>query len=281
MGFRVKRAMAVPTIALYTSPPSTICSSPHPCHMNSHASYDLEFTSRSSSLPSSTASSSQKPMIGGLSSLFSSTTARHTSSSASISSGGDELGSFRHDKGEELKELSSSFRYSPSKFIGSFFNRDQSPVSVFQGPVSCGSCGVGSAVRTPPLWTGRERSGDASFHGRGSSNRLFNGFVRNALGSCVDYDSPRLEVSSDCLDVGSSALIVDELTFNMEDNIAEGNSESYAKDLLLSAQSKHKIFCDEFVIKAFFEAEKAHRGQVMQSFYIDSVVIALSTDDIH
>lgn len=248
--------------------------------MNSHASCDLEFTSRSSSLASSTATSSQKPMVGGLSSLFSSSAPRHSSSS-SISSGGDELGSFRHDKGDELKELSSSFRYSPNKFIGSFFNRDQSPVSVFQGPVSCGSCGVGSATRTPPLWTVRERSGDGSFHGRGSTNRLFNGFVRNALGSCVDYDSPRLEVSSDGLDVGSSALFGDELTFNMEDNIREGDSESYVKDLLLSAQSKHKIFSDEFVIKAFFEAEKAHRGQVMLSFDIDSVVIALSTDDIH
>ncbi|KAE8637300.1 probable GTP diphosphokinase RSH2, chloroplastic [Cucumis sativus] len=257
--------MAVPTIAFYTSPPSTICSSPHPCQINTHASCDLEFTSRSSSLASSTAASSQKPMVGGLSSLFSSTAPRLSSSSASISSGGDELGSFRHDKGDELKELSSSFRYSPNKFIGSFFNRDQSPVSVFQGPVSCGSCGFGSAARTPPLWTVRERSGDGSFHGRGGTNRLFSGFVRNALGSCVDYDSPRLEVSSDGLDVGSSALFGDELTFNMEDNITEGNSESYAKDLLLSAQSKHKIFCDEFVVKAFFEAEKAHRGQLRAS----------------
>lgn len=265
MGFRVKKAMAVPTIALYTSPPSTICSSPHPCQINSHASCDLEFTSRS--LASSTATSSQKPMVGGLSSLFSSTAPRHPSSSSSISSGGDELGSFKHDKGEELKELSSSFRYSPSKFIGSFFNWDQSPVSVFQGPVSCGSSGVGSTARTPPLWTVRERSGDGCFPGRGSTNRLFNGFVRNALGSCVDYDLPRLEVSNDELDAGScsSALFGDELTFNMEDNITEDNSESYEKDLLLSAQSKHKIFCDEFVIKAFFEVEKAHRGQMRVS----------------
>ncbi|XP_022997921.1 probable GTP diphosphokinase RSH2, chloroplastic [Cucurbita maxima] len=257
--------MAVPTIALYTSSPSTICSSPHPCQLSSHASYDLEFTSRSSSLASTTATPSPNPVVGGLSSLFSSSAPRHSLLSSSISSGGDELGSFRHDKGEELKELSSSFRYSPSKFIGSFFNWDQSPVSVFQGPVSCGCCGVGSAARTPPLRTVWERSGEASFHGRGSTNRLFNGFVRNALGSCVDYDSPRLEVSSDVLDVDSSTLFGDELTFNMEDNITEGKSESYAKDLLVSAQSKHKIFCDEFVIKAFFEAEKAHRGQTRLS----------------
>jgi GTP pyrophosphokinase len=25
---------------------------------------------------------------------------------------------------------------------------------------------------------------------------------------------------------------------------------------------RHKIFCEDFVVKAFYEAEKAHRGQV-------------------
>jgi len=79
--------------------------------------------------------------------------------------------------------------------------------------------------------------------------------VRNALGSCLDYD----------LDAGdSSAALVDELTFNLEDNFVEGgfHFEPYAKKLLLGAQLRHKIFCEEFVIKAFCEAEKAHRGQV-------------------
>lgn len=39
--------------------------------------------------------------------------------------------------------------------------------------------------------------------------------------------------------------------------------QPYARDLLRRAQLKHRIFeDDESVIKAFYEAEKAHRGQV-------------------
>jgi hypothetical protein len=38
--------------------------------------------------------------------------------------------------------------------------------------------------------------------------------------------------------------------------------DPYAKKLLMSAQLRHKIFCDEFVIKAFCEAKKAQSGQV-------------------
>ena len=35
-----------------------------------------------------------------------------------------------------------------------------------------------------------------------------------------------------------------------------------SRELLLGAQLRHKIFCEDFVVKAFHEAEKAHRGQV-------------------
>lgn len=35
-----------------------------------------------------------------------------------------------------------------------------------------------------------------------------------------------------------------------------------ARDLLRQAQLKHKIFEDEFVIKSFYESEKAHHGHV-------------------
>lgn len=256
--------MAVPTIALYASPPSTVCSTPHPCQINAHASYDFELNSRPSSTAASpSASSTQKPpTVGGLSCLFSSPTVRHASFS-----GGDreELGSSWHDnRWEELKELSSSFRYTPSKYLGgSCMKRDQSPVSVLQGQVSCSS--------SPPMRIARERGcggGDLGFqssiHGsfRGGAHGLFNGFVRNSLGSCVDYDSPTLQVRSDGIDVGSSSVAVDELTFNMEDSFMEANYEPYAKDLLSGAQVRNKIFCEDFVIKAFYEAEKAHRGQV-------------------
>jgi GTP pyrophosphokinase len=35
--------------------------------------------------------------------------------------------------------------------------------------------------------------------------------------------------------------------------------------LLASAQDRHRIFQEEVVVKAFLEAEKAHRGQVKQA----------------
>uniref|UniRef100_A0A6M2EJH5 GTP diphosphokinase n=1 Tax=Populus davidiana TaxID=266767 RepID=A0A6M2EJH5_9ROSI len=253
--------MAVPTIALYASPPSSVCSSPYPCQINAHATYDFELNSRSSSTTSASASSSQKPIVGGLSRLFSSPAVKH----ASFSGDREELGSLWHDRGDEFKELGSSFCYTPSKYLaGSSIKRDQSPVSVLHGQVSCSS--------SPPMKITRERSGcdvgfQSSIHGpyRGGANGLFNGFVRNALGSCVDYDSPSFEVRRDSVDYGSSSVAVDELTFAMEDSFVEANYEPYAKELLLGAQSRHKIFCDDFVIKAFYEAEKAHRGQMRAS----------------
>lgn len=237
--------MAVSTIALYASPPSSVCSAPYP--INSHA-YDFEFGSRSSSPASTaTASTSAKPVIGGLSCLFSSPTiVKHVPLSSSFSGGGEE---------DELKELSSSFSYSysPSKF-GSW-KRDhqiQSPVSVFQCPVSCSNS------------MGTSRSAAA---GKSSSGGLFDGFVRSALGSsCLDYDSTGVRFRGAGGDTDGG---VDELTFNLEDTFVEGcfgfEFEPYAKKLLMSAQLRHKIFCDEFVIKAFCEAEKAHRGQMRAS----------------
>ncbi|XP_012068876.2 probable GTP diphosphokinase RSH2, chloroplastic [Jatropha curcas] len=254
--------MAVSTIALYASPPSSVCSAPHPCQINAHATYDFDLNSRSSSTASSSASSSQKSVVGGLSCLFSSSTAKHSSFSADR----EELGSLWRDRAEDLKELSGSFRFSPSKYIGgSSLKRDQSPISVLQGPVSCSS--------SPPMRIARERSTDVGFqssiHGsfRSGANGLFDGFVGHALGSCVDYDSPAptFEVPNTVNDMGSSSVAVDELTFNMEDTFVEANNEPYAKDLLLGAQLRHKIFCEDFVIKAFYEAEKAHRGQVRAS----------------
>ncbi|KAI9162460.1 hypothetical protein LWI28_027614 [Acer negundo] len=239
--------MAVPAIALYASPPSTVCSTSH--QINSHTTYDFELSSAravTSAQPPSTAaaSQSQKPVVGGLSCLFSSP---------------PEMGSHCHQyRSEELKELSSSFGY--SKFSGggasSSLKRDQSPVSVFNGPVSNGSYSRSS----PPIRIGSEKI-DVSVYFQSSlkgTNGLFDGFVRNALGSCVDYDSPSFRVEE-------HGGLVDELTFNMEGSFVEGDLESYAKELLVSAQLRHKIFREDFVIKAFYDAEKAHRGQMRAS----------------
>ncbi|KAK5831141.1 hypothetical protein PVK06_014936 [Gossypium arboreum] len=229
--------MAVSTIALYASPPGSVCSTPHHININS---CDFDLNSRSSSSTSSTAAStsSQRPILGGLSCLFSSHSVK-----SSFSSGGEDLGSYR---GEELKDLSCSFCYSTNKFGASSFKTNQSPVSVFQGPVLCSSS-------SPPMRSAREKGGDGNFQGsfRSGTNGLFNGFIRGALGSCIDYDSTSFEAQS----------IADELPFTMEDNFTEeGNSE-----LLLGAQMRHKIFREDLVVKAFYEAEKAHRGQMRAS----------------
>ncbi|KAK7823630.1 probable GTP diphosphokinase RSH2, chloroplastic [Quercus suber] len=228
--------MAVPTIALYASPPSSVCSTPH-------SSYDFE-------LGSSPPSTCQKPVIGGLSCLFSSSSSVRSSSSFCS----DEL------KSEELKELSLSSSYgysSPSKFSGSFLKKDLSPVSVFQGPVSCCSSGSSSVVvgsaRGSSACTNNTSSPTLSFQ-----SGLFNGFVRNAYGPCLDYGS-----STSGLEVCGDELNVEELTFNIE--VEQGTAEPYVKELLLGAQLRHKIFCEDFVVKAFYEAEKAHRGQMRAS----------------
>lgn len=39
-------------------------------------------------------------------------------------------------------------------------------------------------------------------------------------------------------------------------------SALYIEELLLGARFRHDIFYDDFVVQAFYEAEKAHRGQV-------------------
>lgn len=104
---------------------------------------------------------------------------------------------------------------------------------------------------------GGEGIGSSSSFRANTTNALFNGFVRNTigLGSCLDHDSSSFRLNSCSLDV-------EELTFNMEDNLVIGIG---VEDLLASARKRHKIFYEDFVVKAFYEAEKAHRGQVRAS----------------
>lgn len=214
--------MSVPAITLYSLPPGSICPG------------DLDLNPRPSS------SSTQRPISGGLSCLFSSPASR---TSAGISTSVDELSSLRPDR---CDDLSCSFSYSSS----SFKCRDHSPVSVFHGPVSCSS--GNSQSRSPPSI--RVPSGDC----KAGRDRIFSRFVRNALGSCLDYDSPSFPLSGGLVEE-------QELAFNFEESFGNNfprNCEPYALRLLVGAQSRHKIFHEDIVIKAFYEAEKAHRGQV-------------------
>ncbi|KAI4381036.1 hypothetical protein MLD38_007154 [Melastoma candidum] len=280
------------SVPLYSTPASTVCSPSHPIASHAHPPFDAELNPRPSS-------SAPKPaLVGGLSSLFASPGPVLAKGSPAAGFG-DELGGSRIEKGDEFRELGSSFRYSG---ISRFIKKDwdyHSPVSVFTAPASCGSsigcigsfrkdrdhlssssvlsgsvsanssC-VGSSCLMGGLGRiGRDGSGDSNSL---SSNRsgykgLFDGFVGNAVASCVDVeveDEP-ISVNGVYGGMGVYGVNVDELTFDLEDSFVESDVEPYVKELLASAQRRHKIFCDEFVIKAFFEAEKAHRGQVRAS----------------
>jgi hypothetical protein len=120
-------------------------------------------------------------------------------------------------------------------------------VSLFHSPAASSP-----ASRSPSVsWlAGRER------------DRLFSSFVRNALGSCIDF----APVTSLPLGVRPAATGVDaaELAFELDESLseAEPSCEPGAHELLARVQARHRIFRDELVVKAFFEAERAHRGQV-------------------
>jgi hypothetical protein len=227
--------MSVPTMAVYTSPPGPV-----------YASSELETSSRGSA-PCATAASPSpasshhrhSAVAGGLSCLFSSPAA------APRASARDELSALWHDRSDDPAVAARGGGYSSCPQSSSPLKwRDQlhhSPViPLFHSPASS------PASRSPSVsWlASRDRE------------RLFSSFVRNALGSCIDY----APVTAAPLAVGAG-----ELTFELDEE-AEPSSEPYARDLLAGAQDRHRIFHDELVVKAFFEAEKAHRGQVRSLF---------------
>ncbi|XP_020199889.1 probable GTP diphosphokinase RSH3, chloroplastic [Aegilops tauschii subsp. strangulata] len=233
--------MSLSAISLYTAPPGAAYSS--------SSSSEFDPGSRGSP-PCSTAAppppaASHRPSAGagagGLSCLFSSPAAAAAPPRAPAH---DELGALWHDGSDDLSFGGGGYSHSPSPLKWrDLHHHHHSPVSVFQGPSSS------PASRSPSSasWlTGRER------------DRLFSGFVRNALGSCIDYvpaTSPRPEVGGG------------ELAFELDENLAGASPacEPYAQELLAGAQARHRIFHEELVVKAFFEAEKAHHGQTRAS----------------
>lgn len=237
--------MSIPTIALFASPTSSICSPAHQsCSTgSSHGSSDHDFNPRPSSSSSSPLPSaspiSKKSIIGGLSRLFSSPSASvHLSSTFP---GADDPLSLRHDRSDDF---GCPYSFSLQK------SKDHSPVSVFHGPLSWNTTTAATSISV-----GSPPSHNTSFlEFRTGRERLFHGFVRNALGSCLDYDTVPPGVSDE-----------EELTFDMDDGFVEADqdcSPPHARKILSEAQSRHKIFHEEFVTKAFYQAEKAHRGQV-------------------
>jgi GTP pyrophosphokinase len=234
--------MSVPAIAVYTSPPGAVYAPP-----------EHEASSRGSTPCAAVASPSPgsshrhaAAAVGGLSCLFS------PPSAAPRATAHEELGALWHDRSDEPAAGASigvSCYSCPQPSSSPFKLRDhfhRIPVPLFHSPASS------PASRSPSVsWlAGRERE------------RLFSSIVRNALGSCIDY-APATSLP---LGVAAAAAGVDaaELAFELDENLsdAEPSCEPYARDLLAGAQSRHRIFRDELVVKAFFEAERAHRGQV-------------------
>jgi len=233
--------MSVPTIAVYTSPPGTV-----------YASSELETSSRGSApcataaSPSPASSHRHSAVAGGLSCLFSSPTA------ASRSVALDDLSALWHDRSDDPVVVAGrGGGYSCPQSSSPLKWRDHlhhSPVPLFHSPASS------PASRSPSVsWlAGRERE------------RLFSSFVRNALGSCIDY----APVTTAPLPVAAATGVdAGDLTFELDESLteAEPSCEPYARVLLAGAQDRHRVFHDALVVKAFFEAEKAHRGQTRAS----------------
>nr|CAB3483153.1 unnamed protein product [Digitaria exilis] len=238
--------MSVPAIAVYTSPPGAVHAPPE----HDASSRGTAPCSAAAASPSAASSHRHAAVAGGLSCLFSSPCA------APRATGHEELGALWHDRSDESVVLpvgagfgggGYSYPQSSSSSPSPFKLRDhlhRSPVPLFHSPTTS------PASRSPSAsWlAGRER------------DRLFSSFVRNALGSCIDY----APVTSLPLGVPAAAGVdAAELAFELDESFseAEPSCEPYAHELLAGAQARHRIFRDELVVKAFFEAERAHRGQ--------------------
>lgn len=300
--------MATP-MALYASTPSSVCSTPHACQSTNSSLTEYDMHPR----PSSTA---PKPIIGGLSCLFASPSIKHSaclvndgldssSLSSSFSSGlsssfssglsrrgsFSELGSLWHGSSGETRCEDLTSHYTPLTSSSLKLREQQSPVSVFQGPVSCNS----SPSKSPPgrNWSiPRERSGNSQQKWEGFKIPRDGSFslVRSALGSSIDCEPISLtEDLQMCPDhIPENPSFDEQFTFNLEGSFVEAfqsphetlhkfekgslvnttdrwRLEPYVDEILRDAQRRHEVFRDEFVVKAFYEAEKAHRGQVRAS----------------
>lgn len=299
-GIREFMVMATP-MALYASTPSSVCSTPHACQSTNSSLAEYDTHSR----PCPTVS---KPIVGGLSCLFATTSIKHTaclvndgldssSLSSSFSSGlsrrgsFSELGSFWHGSNGEARCEEFTSHYTSLASSSLKLREQQSPVSVFQGPVSCNS----SPAKSPPgrNWSlPRERSGNSQQKWEGFKiprDSSFS-FVRSALGSSLYCEpiSPTEDLHIRPDHSSENSPFDEEFTFNLEGSFVEEiqaqrealhkfekgsvisttdrwRPDPYVDEILRDAQRRHKVFSDEFVIKAFYEAEKAHRGQVRAS----------------
>lgn len=184
------------------------------------------------------------PLIGGLSSLFATSAVKN-----SVAEGmGFETRRSTSNTHIDLGISDIQYVYSPPSCSSSLKLREQSsPVSVLQAPLSTPS---GRSYKSKPVSFSHHHPLESDSQQNLKKWEVFSIsrdiFLRSALGSCVPVSD-------------------EEFTFNLEGNFLAGTQQPYAEEMLRDAQSQHQIFKEDFVMKAFYQAEKAHRGQVRAS----------------
>lgn len=243
-------------------------SSPTPIHPSPHAVSEMDFTVRS--IP--THHTVSKPIIAGLPALLASSNVRFSSSCTSdpLDTPSFPIAVVRSSYSDPCLPWDGIDNWSDSSSICSpnlVKMREQSPVSVLQGPLVCNSRRVSAVMRD-----------------RTNCFSVLEQQLESPVRTCADAQQSLVckEIlrwrrsahnsysdEGDCV-VEEGHLGSAERQSHLEIVSALG-TEAFdrslgvvvrtAEDLLFSAQERHGIFKDPFVIKAFREAEKAHRGQ--------------------
>lgn len=184
------------------------------------------------------------PLIGGLSCLFATCGVKN-----SVTEGmGFETRRSTSNAHIDMGISDIQYVYSPPSCSSSLKLREQSsPVSVLQAPLSTPS---GRSYKSKPVSFSHHHALELDSQQNLKKWEAFSIsrdiFLRSALGSCVPVSD-------------------EEFTFNLEGNFLTDTQQPYADEMLRDAQAQHQVFKEDFVMKAFYQAEKAHRGQVRAS----------------
>lgn len=248
--------MEIPTsMALCSSSPTSFSSTAHVA--SSCSVMEMDFSARMTTAHNAVS----KPAIAGLTALFANSNVRQIASNAC-----DQL---------ELASASNSFvrgSYSESCKTDSLsiaspsFNtkmRDWSPVSVLQGPFSYCS-GQGSTKPSSNLSILDRHIGSSSVRlcSLTADPQQSYFWQEDCRGPC---DMPEEHLGS----FSPPQTLASELS-----DLSLVSARQTAEEILRDAQACHEIFLDPFVVKAFHEAEKAHRGQYRATgdLYLDHCV---------
>eukprot|EP00250_Pteridium_aquilinum_P011200 c198_g1_i1 orf=267-2537(-) len=255
--------------SLYSSSPPTL---PSTHNSSSHcvpgsSPIDIEFHARAHS--SHHHHHASRPVTGGLSSLFASSSVRYFPCSSPDAMAIDGSSMSRRSSHTDLCALLDSGENRPESSV-SLKIRERSPVASFQGPPSFGSpqntnsrFNNERSIMTNSLSSSHVIASPAEQQDTSSSDG-------NLDFHYLDHGSPPSFLSG--MDISEGGLEMRPDTPRLTKMACSSLSEFFCKplfaeafrtpeDVLRSAQRQHEIFKDPFVIKAFKEAEHAHDGQ--------------------